>query len=72
LETLEQMHCMVDVAVRLRLNVSTGAHGICCYLRQRTYRISILNLTDEDNPIDEILRIEAQLMTGDYETHKER
>lgn len=27
----------------------------------RTYRISILNLTDEDNPIDEISRIEAQL-----------
>ena len=26
-----------------------------------TYRVSILNLTDEDNPIDEISRIEAQL-----------
>ena len=55
------MHCMVDVAVRFRRNVSTGAHVICCYLRQRTYRISSLNLTDEDNPIDEISRIEAQL-----------
>jgi hypothetical protein len=48
---------MVDMAVRFRLN----AHVICGYLRQRTYRISILNLTDEDNPIDEISRIEAQL-----------
>jgi CRP/FNR family cyclic AMP-dependent transcriptional regulator len=55
------MHCTVDVAVRLRRNVSTGAHVICCYLRQRTYRISSLNLTDEDNPIDEISRIEARL-----------
>jgi hypothetical protein len=26
-----------------------------------TYRVSIVNLTDEDNPIDEISRIEAQL-----------
>src|SRR6202030_1458801 len=51
------MHCMVDVAVRFRLNVSTSAHVTCCHLR----RISILNLTDEDNPIDEIARIEAQL-----------
>jgi hypothetical protein len=30
-------------------------------LRQCTLRISILKLTDEDNPIDEISRIEAQL-----------
>jgi hypothetical protein len=51
------MHCMVDVAVRFRLNVSTSAHVTCCHLR----RISILILTDEDNPIDEISRIEAQL-----------
>jgi hypothetical protein len=48
---------MVDVAVHFGLN----AHVICGYLRQRTYRISILNLTDEDSPIDEISRIEAQL-----------
>ena len=49
------------MTARFRLNVSTGVHVICCYLRQRTYRISILNLTDEDNPIEEISRIEAQL-----------
>jgi hypothetical protein len=36
------------VAVRFRLNASTE-------------RVSILNLTDDDNPIDEISRIEAQL-----------
>jgi hypothetical protein len=29
--------------------------------RQRTLRISILNLMDEDDPIDEISRIEARL-----------
>jgi hypothetical protein len=28
---------------------------------RRTYRISILNLTDEDNPIDEISQIEKQI-----------
>jgi len=55
------MHCMVDVAVRLRLNVSTSAHVTCGHLRQWAYRISTLNLTDEDDPIDEISRIEAQL-----------
>ena len=31
------------------------------HLRQRTLRISILNLMDEDDPIDEISRIEARL-----------
>lgn len=46
------------MAVRFRLNVPAGAPVICCHL---TYRILILNLTDEDNPIDEISRIEAQL-----------
>ena len=55
------MHCVIDVAVRFRLNVSTGALVTCYHLRQLTYGISILNLTDEDNPIDEISRIEAQL-----------
>jgi hypothetical protein len=55
------MHCMVDVAVRLRLNVSTRPLVTCGQLRERTYRISTLNLTDEDDPIDEISRIEAQL-----------
>jgi hypothetical protein len=52
---------MVDVAVRLRLNVSTRPLVTCGQLRERTYRISTLNLTDEDDPIDEISRIEAQL-----------
>src|SRR5260370_4135808 len=33
----------------------------CRHLRQRTLQISILNLMDENNPIDEISRIEAQL-----------
>src|SRR5260370_48497 len=33
----------------------------CRHLRQRTLQISILNLMDEDNLIDEISRIEAQL-----------
>jgi hypothetical protein len=47
--------------VRFRLNVSTDAHLTCCHLRQRNYRISVLNLTDEDNLTDEISRIEAQL-----------
>jgi hypothetical protein len=55
------MHCMVDVAVRLRVDVSTSAHVTCGHLRQRAYWISTLNLTDEDDPIDEISRIEAQL-----------
>jgi glutamate 5-kinase len=31
------------------------------HLRQRTLRISILNLMDEDDPTDEISRIEARL-----------
>src|SRR4030081_3275234 len=53
------MHCMVDVAVRFCLNVSASAHVIC--RRQRTYRVSILNLTDEDDPTNEISRIEAKL-----------
>jgi hypothetical protein len=55
------MHCRVDVAVRFRLNVPDCAHVACCHLRHLTYRISILNLTNEDNPIDEISRIEVQL-----------
>jgi hypothetical protein len=55
------MHCMVDVAVRLRLSASTSPLVACGQLRERTYRISTLNLTDEDDPIDEISRIEAQL-----------
>jgi hypothetical protein len=38
-----------------------SAHVTCCYLRQRAYGISILNLTDEDDPIDEISWIEAQI-----------
>src|SRR6266478_7970803 len=42
--------------------IGEGGHEQACrHLRQRTYRISILNLTDEDNPIDEISRIEARL-----------
>src|SRR6267154_496105 len=53
------MHCMVDVAVRFCLNVSASAHVIC--RPQRTYRVSILNLTDEDDPTNEISRIEAKL-----------
>ena len=32
-----------------------------CHFRQRTLRISILTLMDEDDPIDDISRIEAQL-----------
>jgi hypothetical protein len=36
--------------------IGTGRH-----LRQRTLRISILNLMDEDDPIDEISRLEARL-----------
>jgi hypothetical protein len=52
---------VVDVAVRLRLN-APGQHA-CNLLLPTTVnlRISILNVTDEDNPIDEISRIEAQL-----------
>jgi hypothetical protein len=51
---------MVDVAVRFHLNASTAA---CNLLPPTTgtLRISILKLTDEDNPIDEISQIEAQL-----------
>src|SRR5882762_2641702 len=40
---------------------SRMAHPTCRHFRQRTLRISILNLMDEDNPIDEISRIEARL-----------
>jgi hypothetical protein len=52
---------VVDVAVRLRLN-APGQHA-CNLLLPTTVnlRISILNVTDEDDPIDEISRIEAQL-----------
>src|SRR3977135_2085090 len=53
------MHCMVDVAVRFCLNVSASAHVIC--RPQRTSRVSIWNLTDEDDPTNEISRIEAKL-----------
>jgi hypothetical protein len=49
------------VALHFRLNASTGAHVTCCHLEQSIWRISILNLTDEDDPSDEISRIEAQL-----------
>ena len=38
-----------------------GHERTCRDLRQRTLQISILNLMDEDSPIDEISRIEAQL-----------
>ena len=42
--------------------IGEGGHEQACrHLRQRTLRISILNLMDEDNPIDEISRIEARL-----------
>jgi glutamate 5-kinase len=34
---------------------------IRCHPLRRTFRISILTLTDEDNPIDEISRIEEDL-----------
>src|SRR3981081_1953062 len=53
------MHCMVDVAVRFCLNVSASAHVIC--RPQRTYRVSILNLTDEEYPTNDIASIEAKL-----------
>jgi hypothetical protein len=38
-----------------------GHEQTCRHLRQRTLRISILNLMDEDDPTDEISRIEARL-----------
>src|SRR3984893_9753195 len=38
-----------------------GHERTCRDLRQRTLQISILNLMDEDTPIDEISRIEARL-----------
>jgi hypothetical protein len=38
-----------------------GHEQTCRHLRQQTLRISILNLMDEDDPIDEISRIEARL-----------
>ena len=42
--------------------IGEGGHEQACrHLRQRTLRISILNLMDEDDPIDEISRIEARL-----------
>src|SRR5215203_3838087 len=44
--------------VRSALRRQPGSAGVGEFL---TYRVSILNLTDEDNPIDEISRIEAQL-----------
>jgi hypothetical protein len=53
------MHCVLDVTVRFCLNVSASAHLTRC--AQRTYRVSILNLTDEDEPTNEISRIEAKL-----------
>jgi hypothetical protein len=37
----------------------SGQHT--CHFRQRTLRISILTLMDEDDPIDDISRIEARL-----------
>ena len=42
--------------------IGEGGHEQACrHLRQRTLWISILNLMDEDDPIDEISRIEAGL-----------
>ena len=42
--------------------IGEGGHEQTCrYFRQWTLRISILNLMGEDNPIDEISRIEARL-----------
>lgn len=49
------------VPAHFRLNASAGEHVACRHLRQRTLRISIMNLTEEDSPSDEISRIEAQL-----------
>jgi hypothetical protein len=38
-----------------------GQEPTCRHLRQATLRIQILTLMDEDNPVDEIARIEARL-----------
>src|SRR3984957_9206405 len=38
-----------------------GHEQTCGHFRQGTLRISILTLMDEDNPIDQISRIEARL-----------
>ena len=48
---------MIDVAVRFRLNVQTARSWHTAVNLPDT----ILNLTDENDPIDEISRIEAQL-----------
>src|SRR3982074_1001342 len=39
----------------------SGHEQTCGHFRQCTLRISILNLMGEDNPIDEISRIEVRL-----------
>jgi hypothetical protein len=59
LETEEYLHCVLDVAVRFRLNANQRA---CNPLPPTTWtcRTSSLNPTDEDIP-NEISRIEAQL-----------
>jgi hypothetical protein len=48
----------VRSALRRQPASQPGSAGVGEFL---TYRVSIVNLTDEDNPIDEISRIEAQL-----------
>jgi hypothetical protein len=50
-----------DAAVRFRLKCRNRAQVKLLPPTTRTRRISILNLMNEDNPIDEISRIEAQL-----------
>jgi hypothetical protein len=45
----------------VRYCAARGHEQTCRHFRQRTQRILILDMTDDDNPADEISRIEARL-----------